>query len=164
LICPLSTDLDVQPKFSRPNQEGAAALDFDENDAGTLRGLRILLVDDEASILDALGQMLQDLGAIVFKASSAHAAVRIAGAQELDFAILDNRLQAGLGGVALGKALRTILANELPFIVMTGDTDPSVIRQLKWPGSSVCFKPIRSQDLLQAMVRLANHKNPVETP
>ncbi len=57
------------------------------NESGLLEGKRILIVDDEVDVLDALAELLE--GCEVWKASSYDEAKRLLEAEQFDIAILD---------------------------------------------------------------------------
>ena len=66
----------------------------------TLTHCRVLLVDDEETILVPLADSLRDAGATVVTASSGHAAVEILAGQTFDVVVSDVRMP-GLSGLDL---------------------------------------------------------------
>src|SRR6202049_3478808 len=81
---------------------------------------RVLIVDDEASLLDVLGQYLQDEGFDVIRASDGLTAVELFSTRHPDLVVLDLNLP-GLPGT---EVLKRILAErDVPIIMLTARTD-----------------------------------------
>lgn len=107
-----------------------------------LKGLRILVIDDETAILDAVDHLLTPMGAAVARASTPAQAFAHARSHEVDLAIVDHRLPHGQGGVGLGAALGEVAQKSIPFIVVTGETDAHVVGAMKASGARICIKPL----------------------
>lgn len=124
-------------------------------DAGDLRGVHVLLVEDHAALRRIVALSLEDLGArvtAVGDAAAALAAVAATGAPDL---LLSNiRLPGKMDGVALADALRAQYPRLL-VILQTGYTSADTGQYL------VLTKPFDMPDLL-AVVREARPKP--ETP
>jgi signal transduction histidine kinase/CheY-like chemotaxis protein len=123
-----------------------------------LKGLRILVVDDETAILDAVEHLLTPMGAQVARASSAAQAFMHVRSNDVDLVIADHRLPHGLGGVGLGTALGEAAQKSIPFIVVTGETDPQVMGTMRASGARICIKPLSADALMRAIAEvLATH-------
>ena len=72
---------------------------------GTLQDLRILMVDDERSLLDAFGALLEGEGAAVTLSESGEAALRLAREQHFDVVVSDIAMP-GQDGYWLARQLR----------------------------------------------------------
>jgi len=84
----------------------------------TLRGCRILVVEDEYMLADELRTELCDAGAIVIGpvATLAEALALVESGQALDGAILD----VNLGGEMVFPVADLLLARNVPFVLATG--------------------------------------------
>jgi len=67
---------------------------------------RVLVVDDEASVIETLSGQIEAMGFTVFKAYDAEAALRIFKKEKPGIVITDLRLGAGMDGVALCSRIR----------------------------------------------------------
>jgi CheY-like chemotaxis protein/anti-sigma regulatory factor (Ser/Thr protein kinase) len=79
----------------------------------------ILLVEDDASLSDFVGQMLEELGSTVIRARSARAALRAFAGANVDLAISDMVMPGSMDGLALARRLRE-KNDRLPVLLMTG--------------------------------------------
>jgi CheY-like chemotaxis protein len=67
--------------------------------------------------------------------------------------ICDYRLVGEDGGQAIQK-IRTEFNQEIPALLVTGDTSSECLHQMKATGCPVLHKPIRADDLKQEISRL----------
>jgi two-component SAPR family response regulator len=114
----------------------------DHNDGESLRGLRIMLVEDDPLILLDLEASLSELGAIVTPASSVPDALKIMAATPLDFAVLDFEL-----GASTSEAIaHAAIAHNVLFLYLSGYSERDE-RFGRWPGIDVLAKPISDRTL-----------------
>jgi CheY-like chemotaxis protein len=108
------------------------------DDAGDfLRGLRILLVEDDPLICLDLETSLAELGAMVTAASNVDKALQALDAAALDFAVLDFELGAETSE-PIAKAAQ---ARNVPFLFLSGYSEHDE-RFSRWPGIRVLAKPL----------------------
>lgn len=120
-----------------------------------LAGLNVLVVDDEVAITTAMSALLSSFGARVVTASGTDTAMQAVEAHpELDIAIIDYRLGAQETGTELAPRLAAARDRPLPFVIITGDTGPAEIQQLRDSGATICFKPLETRTLLGVIDRL----------
>jgi DNA-binding response OmpR family regulator len=86
--------------------------------AETLKGKRILVVDDDPDIVTAISATLADLGASVDTAGDGNTAVALAEEKEPDLVILDIMLPQKSGFLVLEKLRRNQPRSEGPRVVM----------------------------------------------
>jgi signal transduction histidine kinase len=117
------------------------------------RYLRIGLVDDNAMLLQAMVAALGAIGHEVVAASDgARFFERLAG-RAPDIVISDYRLGADENGFDVIAAARKAFGDTLPALVITGDTDPAVIRAMAGRGIAVLYKPIQIEALQAAILQ-----------
>lgn len=121
---------------------------------------RVLLVDDEADITDALGAFLRVWGVASETArdeDGAALALQAAAArqQPFDALLCDYRLAEGADGLAASQRLRARFGLALPVLLITGETAPDRLQRVRDSGVPVLFKPVDPDRLLQALARLA---------
>ena len=109
----------------------------------------VLLVDDDASIVDATLMLLETEEVSVLTAGDGDAALdHISNGAQPDILITDFRLP-GYSGVELVKRLRTALGRELPVVMMTGDTSAQDISRAQLSNCTLLHKPVDTNDLLR---------------
>lgn len=119
---------------------------------GSHRGLRLALVEDNVEVFNALSLALLHAGHDVVGAQSGAMLLQRLGAQRVDLVITDYRLALGETGFDVIAALRERQGRKVPAILITGDTDPQVIREVVQQGVVVLHKPLQMDALLQAIL------------
>ena len=116
-----------------------------------LSGSLVVVVDDEATILDATRTLLEMWGCMVITAASgAEALERVGSSSRVpDVLMCDYRLRGHEDGIGVVEALRAEFNEDIPAVLITGDTGPDHIREIEASGLMVLHKPIR-EDLLRA--------------
>ncbi|MBU7574039.1 MAG: hybrid sensor histidine kinase/response regulator [Hydrogenophaga sp.] len=120
---------------------------------------RVLLVDDEADITDALSAFLQTWGVASETArdeDGAALALQAAAARQepFDALLCDYRLAEGADGLAASQRLRARFGQALPVLLITGETAPDRLQRVRDSGVPVLFKPVDPERLLQALALL----------
>lgn len=115
---------------------------------------RVLLLDDDTSVLRALRDELTDRGAVV----SAFETVREAEAAidnglEIELAIADYDLSETSTGMAFLERLRVKKNRNLAALILTGRTDPVTIGAIKASGLSWLAKPAGSEQIAEYFAR-----------
>lgn len=115
-----------------------------------IRGLRLLLVEDEYVLALCLADLLEDLGADVLGpvASVADALDLIDKAPEIDGAILD----INLGGEVVFPVADRLLARQVPFAFASAH-DPHLM-PARFRDVTLCSKPIDERAVRAAVERL----------
>ena len=115
-----------------------------------LRGLKVLLVDDDAGVRAVTVQMLRDLGCRVTVAESGEQALeRMREDPDLQAALVDFAMP-GLSGGETAAGLRWERA-DFPVVIMTGYADLEELAET-WAGP-VMHKPFSMADLAREMAR-----------
>ena len=121
---------------------------MDEDQIATLRGRRILIVEDEPMIAMTLEDMLKEVGcAVIGTASQVSDALDLIAAGGVDGAVLD---------VNLGLEKIDPVANELarlgcPFIFTTGYGAIGIPHE--HAGRAIVQKPFRSEEIAGALAQ-----------
>jgi CheY-like chemotaxis protein len=128
----------------------------------TLKGLRLLVVDDEPDVRELLALVLQHEGAIVTTAASAQEALQALEANSPDILISDIAMPAENGYVLLER-LRELERQQnkqpLPAIALTAFArDEDRKRALEAGFELHLSKPVSSEELISALMTVAtNH-------
>jgi PAS domain S-box-containing protein len=139
---------------SRPGRGSLFALELPLGETAALsaappesacRPLRIALVDDHPLVLHACAAALEHAGHTVVAAASGEAllgALAALGGTALDIVVSDYRLMGGESGYEVITAVRARFGEALPAILITGDTDPQLLRSMADRGVVVLHKPL----------------------
>ena len=117
-------------------------------------GALVALVDDNVEILNALKQSLEQIGYEVLADTSGHALSLKLEGRIPDLLISDFRLQKGENGFEVISAFRQEFGQNLPAILITGDTDPHLFRLMQEKGILTLFKPLQFKKLKSLIASL----------
>lgn len=113
---------------------------------------RVLVVDDEVAILDAMRSVLEGWGQEVAVATCLDDALdRVRQGFSPDLLITDFRLTAGRTGSEVIHRLREVCDRTVPTLLLTGDMD---LQAAGVPQTALLHKPIRPEDLRLAIGRM----------
>jgi two-component SAPR family response regulator len=116
--------------------------------AKPLRGVRVLVVEDEAILAFDMMRMLSEAGAeVIGPASSVQRAVELAKKEDVDCGILNIELRDGL----VVPAAEVLRQKGVKIVFYTGWFDPEGIRR-NWPDAKVLEKPASLPALAQAVI------------
>lgn len=112
------------------------------------RGL-IMVIDDERAIQEAMQGLLTSWGHDVVVAGSADEILqKIADVPARpDLIICDFRLRRGENGIEVIQRLNSEYNQEIPAVLITGDTAPDRLKEAQESGLRVLYKPIPSTTL-----------------
>ena len=115
---------------------------------------KILVVDDDPSLVRLVTQVLTDKGYEVLKANNGQEALRLLFAQKPDLVLLDV-VMPGIDGWQTCSRIRDI-SPTIPIIMLTGNrkTEDDVVRGLDYGADDYLLKPVGNRELV-ARVRAA---------
>lgn len=116
--------------------------------ARLVRPLRIALIDDNDLVLQALAMALESAGHRVVQAQDGKTLFERIGEQAPDIVVSDFRLSLAENGFDVIQESRRRFGPTLPACIITGDTDPAIIRNMAGRGIAVHYKPISVENLL----------------
>ncbi len=128
-----------------------------------LRGLRVLVIDDEEPVRLGMQELLDSWGCQCCTAQDLAGALKYVALQPLqalpEVILADYRLREGANGGQAIEALRAYMLlrgheAHLPAIIITGDTAPERLREARSTGAAVLHKPVSASALQQALVQL----------
>jgi CheY-like chemotaxis protein len=125
--------------------------------ATPLAGVRILLVDDDESVREALHEFFTECGAVVVAAASARTALKAFRQAPPDVVVSDLRMPPGEDGFWLIAAIRAMTpanGGEVPAVAVTGDV-MAASQAIAAGFQAVHGKPPRLPDLAALVARLA---------
>lgn len=123
---------------------------------GDMRGCRVLVLDDEVSVLDAMRRLLENWGCQVITTATPEDAAQHFGpaAPPVDLLIVDYRLRRHVSGIETIGRLRELAGTRVPALVITGDTAPDRLREAQESGYPLLHKPVMPARLRATMQEL----------
>jgi len=114
---------------------------------------RILVVDDDRSILDMVAQKLEHAGYGVTSASSGEVALSLIAAQGLPHLAIVDLVMPGMGGFAFCEQVHSFC--DLPIILLTAvDEEDTVVRGLQFYAEDYVVKPFSPRQLVARVERI----------
>lgn len=114
------------------------------------RKYRVLVVDDEPSVLTTYRMILEQKGYDVVAAASSQEAHRALGSEKLDLLLCDLSLEKQDSGFEVIDYARQHQPG-LPALLLTGYASHDVSDRAQQNGVSVLFKPIDIEEFLQTI-------------
>jgi signal transduction histidine kinase len=125
-------------------------------EVGMLRGLKVMLVDDEAEIRHSLQGLLLQLGCDVrCAAGQVQAVAHLDEGFVPEVLLVDHRLR-GERGTEVIASLRARLG-PVAAVLVTGDTEPALIQAAREAGHQVVHKPVQGPVLAGLLLELQRH-------
>jgi signal transduction histidine kinase/CheY-like chemotaxis protein len=114
---------------------------------------RVLVVDDEKENRDSMSELLQSWNCIVLVVASGEEAVKsLSKNNKPDIILADYRLRNNeTGNDVVNKVNALFYGDDIPAIIITGDTAPNRIKEAKTSGYEILHKPV-SPDALRLML------------
>ena len=115
-----------------------------------IRGKHILMVDDNPATRDMIGQILEDIGAVVTPAASGAEAIERCGAGGFDAILMDIHMP-GIDGIQAAQRIRDAApaGRRTPIIALTADTASNLAGLPMF--DAILYKPLRHGAFLQVL-------------
>lgn len=154
----VSSVLNKGTMFSVTVPRGPAAVPGDQESVsheGQLAGALIMVIDDDPVQLEAIHGLFTHWGCQTLVAKSAEeAGALLAASKEIpDLILSDYRLGGGLVGAEAIRRLQRQLGFKVPGVILTGDTEPSCLREARKSGFELVHKPIVASDLMATLAK-----------
>jgi signal transduction histidine kinase/CheY-like chemotaxis protein len=118
-------------------------------------GKLVIVIDDDALVLDSMGGLLRNWGCRVAAAATPDEVLADLGPDERpDLMICDYRLANGQSGIAVIADLRNAYGASVPAFLMSGDTTPERLREARESGHHLLYKPVHAMALRAMINRL----------
>ena len=125
-----------------------------------LANLSILVIDDEADVRESMRSVLDAKVRTVLTADSANDACEQLISSEIvpDLIIADYRLRDDQTGDSAIERVREEVNEDVPAMIITGDTSPARLREATASGFRLLHKPVVTEDLLVAVADLSGNE------
>ena len=154
-------------RVPRADSARIVAREVATDDAVSVQGKLIVVVDDESAIRDAMTSLLGSWGYAVIVAGDGDEVVRLLAScpRKPDLLISDYRLRGEENGIALIERLQGEYNEQIPAMLITGDTAPDRLVQAATSGLLLLHKPVSRSKLrasIAALIARAEVENAVE--
>ncbi|NUB17603.1 response regulator, partial [Azospirillum brasilense] len=124
--------------------------------APPLTGMTVLAVDDEAMVLTGLQMILESWGCTVAAAGDMREVFAVLDAlpDPPSVILTDLRLPGKVSGFDVIDRVRRLYGQEIPAVVLSGETAQSALLEGQRRGCSFLHKPLHPGDLRQVLERL----------
>lgn len=147
----------VDVPVSKTTRKPAASTETNAVGSAASEGARIIVIEDDPTILRAIKALLEKWGARVIAAQDAEGVLVQLAARPgghgfaPDLLLADYRLAAGSTGVDAARRVMASLGRSVNTVILTGDTDSGITREIRIAGFEVLHKPLDPM-ALQSMV------------
>jgi signal transduction histidine kinase/DNA-binding NarL/FixJ family response regulator len=115
-----------------------------------LQGIKVLVIDNEEPVREAMQSLLQAQGCEVLLAGDIRGGMLHLLKSRPDIALVDLRLRGHEDGIAAIRSFRHTLP-AMPAILVSGDTGPERLQEAHRAGLTLLHKPVLAADLLAAI-------------
>lgn len=116
-----------------------------------LQGLRVLVIEDDANVLQGMLQLLEDWGCECRGGESLSAAMQLITDWPVQLLISDYRLREHQTGGLIVRSIREAVGMEIPALIITGDTAPERLREARDCGVPLLHKPVSARRLFRVL-------------
>jgi len=113
-----------------------------ENSQQPLVGVKVLCLDDEVAVRDALLELFEGFGCEIQLCKDIHEVRETLKHFKPDIMLADFRLVGGNTGIEAIEAARKVIPN-LPALLISGDTAPERLKQADEAGIKLFHKPVK---------------------
>lgn len=125
--------------------------------------VRILVIDDDEAVRAAMLHLLRNWGCECEVAETIEEALALARLHAPDVVVSDYRLREQRTGAEAITALRALLGDSLPALLITGDTAPERLREAQASGIPLLHKPVSPSQLQCGLLEVLKEPNSVTT-
>ena len=113
----------------------------------------VVVIDDEQAIREGMSDLLRKWGYEVVAAGSANEAIEILSTHTMrpDLLVCDLRLREGENGIEAIERLRAEYNENIPAMLITGDTAAGRLQEAQASGLAVLHKPVPNHKLRAAI-------------
>jgi signal transduction histidine kinase/CheY-like chemotaxis protein len=125
----------------------------DRSEAVVHSGGRVLVVDDDESVRLGMSVLLEQWGFTCAAVASIDEAKSSCASEKPDLIISDLRLRGPVDGIVAIRQLRDHMGEEVPAVIITGETAPGSLADAEASGLPVLHKPVSGERLAMAIAK-----------
>lgn len=142
------------PLAENPTQRAAEAPAVMAGPGDPLPGRRLLVVDNEESILHSMAALLGQWGCDVLTAVDQDAAMAVLEGSPPEIILADYHLDQGVTGWEVATAIRAHFGRVIPVVMITADRSDQCRRQLQGLDVPVLNKPVKAGKMRSVLSHL----------
>ncbi len=142
------------PLAENPTQRAAEAPAVMAGPGDPLPGRRLLVVDNEESILHSMAALLGQWGCDVLTAVDQDAAMAVLEGSPPEVILADYHLDQGVTGWEVATAIRAQFGRAIPVVMITADRSDQCRRQLQGLDVPVLNKPVKAGKMRSVLSHL----------
>ncbi|EQM79412.1 PAS domain-containing hybrid sensor histidine kinase/response regulator [Stutzerimonas stutzeri] len=142
------------PLAENPTQRAAEAPAVMAGPGDPLPGRRLLVVDNEESILHSMAALLGQWGCDVLTAIDQDAAMAVLEGSPPEIILADYHLDQGVTGWEVATAIRAHFGRAIPVVMITADRSDQCRRQLQGLDVPVLNKPVKAGKMRSVLSHL----------
>ncbi|QUE73934.1 NahK/ErcS family hybrid sensor histidine kinase/response regulator [Stutzerimonas stutzeri] len=142
------------PLAENPTQRAAEAPAVMAGPGDPLPGRRLLVVDNEESILHSMAALLGQWGCDVLTAVDQDAAMAVLEGSPPEVILADYHLDQGVTGWEVATAIRAHFGRAIPVVMITADRSDQCRRQLQGLDVPVLNKPVKAGKMRSVLSHL----------
>lgn len=119
----------------------------------------ILLIEDDDIVRSSMVLLLQSWGCQCIATESLESALPLLSHHQPDLLISDYRLREQKSGTDAIQAIRAVLGQDIPALLLTGDTAPARLREATDSGLPLLHKPVAPSVLHDTLSQLLNRQS-----
>lgn len=121
-----------------------------------LAGRSVMIIDDDPAVLSAVSTLMADWQCESLAAETLENALQQLDERHFqpDILLSDYRLGGGLNGIDAITAIREQLCREVPALLISGDTDPEMVKRIREQKYFLIQKPVKPAHLRKVMHKL----------
>ncbi|HEU4603506.1 MAG TPA: hybrid sensor histidine kinase/response regulator [Steroidobacteraceae bacterium] len=124
--------------------KGTHAATVEQKVPNLIGGKLIAVIDDEESVRLGMQSLLESWGCKCVTAMDGDEALENLGQRRPDFIIADLRLRTEENGIDVIRQLRRHLGDDIPAVLVSGDTAPEQLRTVSAAGLTMMHKPLKA--------------------
>lgn len=123
-----------------------------------LKGVQVLVIDDEQDIRQAMKQLLEDWGCTPTVVENDQEAIAMLENFTPDIIVTDFHLKNSVNGDKIIQLVHEEVGYEVPSIIVTGDTSAENLTLADSPSNALMHKPLKPRTLKENIIRLLNEQ------
>jgi len=131
------------PRVAQERRRGGLRAPIALPDPAALREFKVLVVDNDRSILDAMEALLEQWGIHVFKALGSSDALQLLSSQAIDAVLADYHIGDGSNGLELIQRIQQTQGMACAAALITADHAAELTRAARKAGVPLLHKPLR---------------------
>ena len=134
----------IEVPIADPARVQSVAATIEQKVPNLIGGKLIIVIDDEESVRLGMQSLLESWGCKCIAAMDSAEVLQSIDGRSPDFIIADLRLRGESTGIDAIRELRAQLGNQIPAVLISGDTATEQLRKVSAAGLTMMHKPLKA--------------------